>query len=153
MAILRKFSNQEKERSTIHRSGSTENFFGDSSGRRTTVNSAPSFWRTVSANFRPLYPPSASIFFNRGKQPFILSITPSAPTLSWAFASWTTTANVLQSCPTWKSTCFFLLFHYKTLNLQHWFMHENNLVESRCFLLINLLNGHINNHKLIPILR
>ena len=28
-------------------------------------------------------------------------------------------------------------------------MHENNLVESRCFLLINLLNGHINNHKLI----
>ena len=45
MAILRKFSNQEKERSTIHRSGSTENFFGDSSGRRTTVNSAPSFWR------------------------------------------------------------------------------------------------------------
>lgn len=45
--------------------------------------------------------------FNRWKQPFILSITPSAPTLSWAFASWTTTANVLQSCPTWKSTCFF----------------------------------------------
>lgn len=67
MAILRKFSNHEKERSTIHRSGGTENFFGDSSGRRTTVNSAPSFWRTVSANFRPLYPPSASIFFNRGE--------------------------------------------------------------------------------------
>ena len=30
MAILRKFSSQEKERSTIHRSGSTENFFEDS---------------------------------------------------------------------------------------------------------------------------
>lgn len=41
MAILRKFSSQEKERSIIHRSGSTENFFEDSSGRRTTVSSAP----------------------------------------------------------------------------------------------------------------
>ena len=42
MAILRKISNHENERSTIHRSGRTLNFFEDSSGLRTTVNSAQS---------------------------------------------------------------------------------------------------------------
>ncbi len=67
MAILRKFSNQEKERSTILRSGSTENFFGDSSGRRTTVNSAPSFWRTVSANFRPFVSAVRQHLFQSGE--------------------------------------------------------------------------------------
>ena len=34
--------------------------------------------------------------------------------------------------PDLKKYLFFLLFHHKTLNLQHWFMHEKNL-ESRCF--------------------
>ena len=34
---------KEKDRSTIHRRGRTLNLFEDSSGRRTTVNSAPSF--------------------------------------------------------------------------------------------------------------
>lgn len=35
--------------------------------------------------------------------------------------------------PDLKKYLFFLLFHHKTLNLQHWFMHGKNL-ESRCFL-------------------
>jgi hypothetical protein len=53
MAILMKFSNHEKDLSTIHRSGRTANFFEDSSGLRTTVNSAPSFSLASSASFCP----------------------------------------------------------------------------------------------------
>lgn len=44
------------------------------------MNSAPSFRLTVSMSFWPLYPPSASIFFNLGKQPCMASITECAPT-------------------------------------------------------------------------
>ena len=66
MAILRKLSNQENVRLTIQRSGRTENFLEDSSGRKTTVNSACSVWRTVLISCWPLYPSSANIFFNRG---------------------------------------------------------------------------------------
>ncbi len=75
MAILLKFSNHEKDLSTIQRRGRTENFFEDSSGLRTTLNSAPSFVLASSMSFCPLYPPSARIFFNLGKQPLIESIT------------------------------------------------------------------------------
>lgn len=119
MAILRKFSNQEKERSTIHRSGSTENFFGDSSGRRTTVNSAPSFWRTVSANFRPLYPPSASIFFNRGEAALHLvnNAIRTDIVMGIRLVSYHRKRSAIM--PDLKKYLFFLLFHHKTLNLQH----------------------------------
>ena len=53
MANLRKLSNQEKDRTTIQRSGRTLNFFGDSSGRRTTVKAASIFCLTASIRFWP----------------------------------------------------------------------------------------------------
>ncbi len=119
MAILRKFSNQEKERSTILRSGSTENFFGDSSGRRTTVNSAPSFWRTVSANFRPFVSAVRQHLFQSGEA--ALHLVNNAIRTDTVMDIRLVNHHRKRSAimPDLKKYPFFLLFHHKTLNLQH----------------------------------
>lgn len=59
------FSSQENVLSTIHRLGRTMNFFGHSSGRRTTLSSQPCFFAQF-ATGSPLYPPSASMALGRG---------------------------------------------------------------------------------------
>ena len=83
---LRKFSSQEKDRSTIHRRGMTLNFFDDSSGRNTTFKSHP-LALAADFNLSPLYPPSARIVRSRSLRPTKSLKTHSAPIASYTFAS------------------------------------------------------------------
>ena len=80
------FSSQEKVLSTIQRFGRTMNFFGHSSGRRTTFSSHPCFLAAFETS-APLYPPSARIAFRRGNLSIISLKTYSASSLSWILAA------------------------------------------------------------------